>query len=93
MWIPVAETTNKKLISEMIPRKENETDELETKKTDGKDDDENGTEKKKKNEQENEKVSCCSRAILLRKNWIKQELKQGIGNKKFMVAGIELILG
>lgn len=46
MWIPVAETTNKKLISEMIPRKENETDELETKKTDGKDDDENGTGKK-----------------------------------------------
>lgn len=47
MWIPVAKTTNKKFISEMISRKENETDELETKKTDGKDDDENGTEKKK----------------------------------------------
>lgn len=65
MWIPVAKTTNKKFISEMISRKENETDELETKKTDGKDDDENGTEKKK-NEKGNEKVSCCSRAILLR---------------------------
>lgn len=48
MWIPVAKTTNKKFISEMISRKENETDELETKKTDGKDDDENGTEKKKR---------------------------------------------
>lgn len=32
----------------MISRKENETDELGTKKTDGKDDDENGTEKKKR---------------------------------------------
>lgn len=30
----------------MISRKENETDELEIKKTDGKDDDENGTEKR-----------------------------------------------
>lgn len=48
MWMPVAKTTNKKRISEMISRKENETDELETKKTDGKDDDENGTEKKKR---------------------------------------------
>lgn len=45
MWTPVAKTTNEKRISEMISRKENETDELETKKTDGKDVDENGTEK------------------------------------------------
>lgn len=48
MWMPVAKTTNKKWISEMISRKGNETDELETKKTDGKDDDEDGTEKKKR---------------------------------------------